>query len=115
MAKQGGWSKTQNVGSFFIWSTQCVVKKYSGQFIINLSNWDYELILIELNSQGSKWNQFGILPLKFIFGNDDIDTSREVGCVVTLNNINHINCCGHIWDEVQKMWDMRLFVANMWS
>ena len=38
---------------------------------------------------------------------------KEVECVLTLNNVNHTNCSDFIWDEVEKMSDMRSLVANM--
>ena len=35
------------------------------------------------------------------------------GRELTLNNINHTNCCDYIGDVVLKMSDMRSLVANM--
>ena len=38
IVKRGGWSKTQNFGSLFVWSTERVEKTDTGQLIITLSN-----------------------------------------------------------------------------
>ena len=54
--------------------------------------------------EGSKLNQFG---------NNKIDRCRDVGFVLSLNNINHTNCFGYIWVEVEKMSNIRSFVANI--
>ena len=34
-------------------------------------------------------------------------------CVLTLNNIYHTNCFDFIWDEFEKMSNMRSFAANI--
>ena len=34
--------------------------------------------------------------------------------MLTSSNVNHTNCFDYIWNEVEKMSDMRSFVANMW-
>ena len=62
-----------------------------------------------ITQEGSKLNQFGI----FFFVNNKIDRCRDVGFVLTLNNINHTNCFGYIWVEVEKMSNVRSFVANI--
>ena len=36
----------------------------------------------------------------------------KVGWVLTSNNVNHTNCFNYIWGEVEKMSDMRSFVAK---
>ena len=36
------------------------------------------------------------IDFKFIFGNNHIHTSRDAGCVLTRNNINHTNFCDYM-------------------
>ena len=35
------------------------------------------------------------------------------GYVLTWKKINHTNCFDYVWDELEKMSDMRSFVDNM--
>ena len=69
--------------------------------------------MIQLRSQGSKLEQFDILLFKFSFGNNHIDTRRDIGCLPVSKDINHINCCDYILDEVLKKLDMRSFVVRV--
>ena len=58
-----------------------------------------------------------------IFENEEVGAIHQIFavfhlvyrmCVLTSNSINRTICCDYIWDEVQKMSDMRSFVGNVY-
>ena len=60
--------KHQNLGCLFIWPTECVEETDFGQLMISSLNEIGNSLWC--NYIGSKLNQFGVISLEFIFGNN---------------------------------------------
>ena len=106
-------AKTPNFGCFFISPTERVGKTDFRQLLITTFKWDWQSTLIQL--QRSKLKQFDYCHLNsFLVIMICIDVWREVGCLLTLNNLYKKNCCEYIWDEEKECQKWCLISIKDW-
>ena len=87
----------------FISSTVSVEKIDFGKLIITLSNETENPLWYNYTDKGQNWTSFAYCHLNLFLFFICIDAWREVGCVLTKNNINYKTCCDYIWDKIKNV------------